>query len=65
MTLEERVLYDELTNKGSEESPIMYFEGKLFTGEGCYVYENGQIGFALGYKNGERDGLAKYWYENG
>ena len=60
-----RELYDDLINKGTDESPIMYFEGKLFTGVGSYVHENGQVGFALGYKDGERDGLAKYWYENG
>ena len=32
----DRVLNDELTNKGTEESPIMYFEGALFNGLGVF-----------------------------
>ena len=40
---ENRVLYDDLTNKGTEVSPIMYIEGKLFSGIGFEVHPNGQL----------------------
>ena len=65
MTLEERVLYDELTNKGTEEKPIMYFEGALFNGVGFGVYPDGQLQYESRFKNGVLDGLFKTWYENG
>ena len=65
MTLEERVLYDELTNKGTEEKPIMYFEGALFNGVGFGVYPDGQLFYENRFKNGVLDGLAKSWYRNG
>ena len=32
----DRVLLNELTDKGTEESPIMYFEGALFNGLGVF-----------------------------
>ena len=35
---EKRVLVDELTNKGSEDSPLMYYEGDLYDGVGFDVY---------------------------
>ena len=65
MTLEERVLYDELTDKGTGEKPIMYYEGALFNGVGFSVYQDGQLEWEENYKDGKKDGLAKYWYENG
>ena len=65
VTLEERVLYDELTNKGTGEKPIMYFEGALFNGVGFGVNPDGQLIFESRFKNGVLDGLEKLWYENG
>jgi antitoxin component YwqK of YwqJK toxin-antitoxin module len=62
---EERVLMDDLTNKGTVESPIMYFEGALFNGVGFNVYSNGQLKEEGNWKDGELDGLVKTWYENG
>ena len=62
---EERVLYDELTNKGTEESHLVYFEGALFNGVGFRVHSNGQFEQEANYKDGEFDGLVKEWYENG
>tara|TARA_B110000037_G_C16840753_1_gene391670 strand:+ start:218 stop:625 length:408 start_codon:yes stop_codon:yes gene_type:complete len=61
----DRVLLNELTDKGTEESPIMYFEGKPFTGVGFDVYSNGLMMFEANYKNGKLDGLFKFWYLNG
>ena len=60
-----RLLVDELINKGTKESPIMYFEGKLFTGVAFDVYSEGQLKFEGTYKDGKEDGLYQYWYENG
>ena len=40
---EKRVLVDELTNKGSEDSPLMYYEDGLFTGVGFDIYPDGQL----------------------
>ena len=65
MTLEERVLYDELTNKGTGEKPIMYFEGALFNGVGFGVYPDGQLQYENRFKNGVLDGLARSWHRNG
>jgi len=62
---EKRVLVDELTNKGSEDSPLMYSADGLFTGVGFDVYPDGQLKSQENYKDGERDGLWKRWYEDG
>ena len=62
---EERVLNDELTNKGTEESQIMYYEGALFNGVGFDVYSDGQLKAEGNFKDGELDGLNKGWDEDG
>ena len=62
---ENRILLDELINKGTVESPIMYVEKELFSGIGFNVYDNGQLMSEMDYKNGKKDGLYKVWYENG
>ena len=61
----DRVLIDELTNKGTEESPIMYSEKGLFNGIGFDVYKDGQLKFENNYTDGNIDGLWKEWYKNG
>ena len=60
-----RILIDELTNKGSIESPLMYFESSLFNGIAFDIYENGELKAESYYKDGKRDGLTKQWYDNG
>ena len=40
---ENRVLIDELTNKGNYNTPLMYFEGGLFNGIGFDVYPSGKL----------------------
>ncbi len=62
---ENGVLFDELTNKGSGEAPLMYYEDSLFTGVGFDVHTDGQIGYEVNYKDGKQDGLARRWHENG
>ena len=62
---ENRVLMDELINKGSNRDPIMYSEKGLFNGIGFDVFENGQIKYEENYKDGKREGIYKEWYENG
>jgi len=62
---EERVLYDDLVNKGTRERPVMYYEGALFTGVGFDVYSDGQLKLEANYKDGKYDGLFKIYYENG
>ena len=61
---EDRVLLDELTNKGSEKSELMYYESGLFNGIGYDVYSNGKLKSEVNYKDGKRDGLCKGWYVN-
>ena len=51
---ENRVLVDELTNKGSEDSPLMYYEDGLFTGVCVDVYTDGQLRGERNYKDGKR-----------
>ena len=65
VTLEERVLYDELTDKGTEGKPIMYFEGALFNGVCFGVYADGQLEFEHRFKDGKEDGIYKYYDRNG
>jgi antitoxin component YwqK of YwqJK toxin-antitoxin module len=60
-----RVLMDDLTDKGTKQSPTMYYEGALFNGVSFDVYSNGQLKFEANYKDGTRDGLAKGWHSNG
>ena len=62
---ENRVLLDELTNKGSKKSELMYFESGLFNGIGYDVFSNGQLKSEYNYKDGKRDGLHKSWYHHG
>ena len=62
---ENGVLYDELTNKGSEDSPLMYSADGLYTGVGFDVYPDGQLKEEGAFKDGSKDGLWKVWYENG
>ncbi|MDE0791655.1 MAG: hypothetical protein OSA46_05320 [Schleiferiaceae bacterium] len=62
---QERVLNDELTNKGTADNPIMYFEGALFNGVGYSVHSNGQLKKESNYKDDKRDGLTKRWHKNG
>jgi antitoxin component YwqK of YwqJK toxin-antitoxin module len=61
----DRVLQDELINKGTIESPLMYFEGKPFTGVAFAVHENGQLRSEFNYKAGKEDGLWSNWDDNG
>ena len=61
---ENRVLIDELTNKGTEESPLMFYESGLFNGIGFNVYENGQLKEEGSYKDGQMIGLWKSLHEN-
>ena len=60
-----RVLIDKLTNKGTQDSPIMHSEKGLFNGVGFNIYENGQIESEGDYKDGKRDGLFKQYYKDG
>ena len=50
---ENRVLIDELTNKGTEESPLMYYENDLFNG---IAYSGSYFLFEQNYKDGKKDG---------
>ena len=61
----DRVIVDELTQKGTYQKPTMYFEGALFNGVGFDVYEDGQLFYERNYKDGELDGLSKTWHLNG
>ena len=49
---ENRVLIDELTNKGTEDSPIMYSEKGLFNGIGFDVFSDNQLKLERSFKNG-------------
>ena len=62
---QDRVLIDELTIKGTDDKPMIYFEGKPFTGVAFDVYENGQLAREINLKDGKQDGLAQEWYSNG
>ena len=64
-TSTKKVLIDELTNKGTKESPLMYYESKLFNGIGFDLYSNGNPKEEINYKDGKKDGLYKEWNENG
>ena len=62
---ENRVLIDDLTNKGTEDSPIMYIKEELFNGIGFDIYSDGQLKLETNFKNGVFDGPHKVWYEDG
>ena len=61
----DRVLYDELTERGTDDKPTMYFEGKPFTGVAFDIWEDGQLHYEVTYKDGYLDGLGQNWYKNG
>jgi len=60
-----RILLDELTNKGTGESPIMYNEDGLFNGIGFDVFTNGQLRHEGRLVDGKLNGLYKCYYESG
>ena len=64
-TSTKRVLIDEFTNKGTNQSPVMYSEKGLFNGIGFDNYDNGQLEYESNYKNGKKNGLMKRWYKSG
>ena len=49
-----RVILDQLTNKGTEKSPLMYYESGLFNGVGFDVYPNGQLKYECNFINSFR-----------
>ena len=73
---ENRVLYDDLINKGSDGFPIgeltddynsiiVYHNNKLYSGIGFEVYPNGNLKYESNFKDGRYHGLQKGWHENG
>jgi antitoxin component YwqK of YwqJK toxin-antitoxin module len=62
---QDRVLKEELINKGTQESPLFYYNGELFTGVEFDVYTNGQLKYEYTIKDGIYSGLVQNWYENG
>ena len=62
---QERVLYSELTGKGTGPWETKYFEGALFNGVGFSFHSNGQLHYESNFKDGELDGLVRTWYDNG
>lgn len=61
----DRVSIDELTNKGTAELPLMYYDGKLFNGIGFDFYSNGQLAEQNTYEDGKLNGTSRVWHENG
>ena len=59
---ENRVLIDELTNKGTEDSPVMYNEKGLFNGIGFDIFSDGKLKYERNYRDGKWDGFEKRWY---
>jgi len=62
---ENRILIDELTNKGTKENPIMYNEEGLLTGIAFDMNGNDKLFSEESYKKGKRNGLSKFWHKNG
>ena len=62
---EKRVLIDKLTNKGTEETPLMYIEEGLFSGVAYDVYSNGDLKLEITFKNGIAKGDYRLWYKGG
>jgi len=54
-----RILLDQLTNKGTEESPLLYYESGLYNGVGFDVYPNGNISIEANFKEGKLHGVWK------
>ena len=62
---QDRLLNEELINKGTNEKPIMFYEGRLFSGIGYDIWSNGELKYEWNYRDGLKDGLFRLWYENG
>ena len=62
---EKRVLIDELTNKGTITTPILYSGGKVFNGV-CYeIFPNGNLMFEGKFVDSRVDGIFKWYYDSG
>ena len=53
------MLIDELSNKGTTDNPLMYFEGELYTGSAYDVGHDGKTKYECEFKNGLLDGTYK------
>lgn len=62
---DKRILIDELINKGTEELPLMYYQGKLFNGIGYDIYRNGQLRLEGEINDGKYEGKWKEWRATG
>ena len=51
----------------TKDDDLWYAKGvkKPFTGSHKLCHDNGQIRMDAPFKNGEKDGVEKQWYENG
>lgn len=58
-----RVHFDEIYD--NEDSSLVYYGDKLFTGVVYDTYPNGQLKYTTNYTNGVDDGLQQEWYESG
>ena len=61
----DRVLFDELINKGTEENALFYYNDQPFNGVSFDVDEDGQLRYEGNIKGGKYEGLVQVWYENG
>ena len=56
------LLIDELSNKGTTDNPLMYFEGELYTGSAYEVGHDGITKYECEFKNGLLDGSYKEYF---
>ena len=63
--IEERMLIDQLTNKGTLDVPILYLEGEPFSGMSYDIHTNGDLSFEGKFIDSKLNGLRKRWYKNG
>ena len=59
-----KILFNQLTNKGTQENLIIYYKNKLFSGVGYSNYKNGWPKKENNIKDGKLHGESKGWYEN-
>lgn len=59
---ENRILIDELINKGTQENPIMFYNGKLFSGIGYNIFPNGTLETEQTFEDGKLNGISTEFF---
>ncbi len=63
--IQKKKMVEELVEKGTTKDPIMYYDGKLYSGIAVYVDDDGVPWKEEGYKEGKLHGKTQIYFDDG